>query len=194
MVRAVNVEAFSPWSTESDLVSAATGAVGALKGPLHGGAPGPVLDMLRAVQESGDPEGYVRERLDAGERLMGFGHRVYRVRDPRAAVLSAAARRYFEAAGETAFFETAERLESVALDALEDHTDRRLATNVEYYTAALLHGIGIPRDLFTATFAVSRVGGWMAHCLEQLADNRLVRPTAEYVGPSPRSWTPLDER
>ena len=181
-------------STESDLVSAATGAVGALKGPLHGGAPGPVLDMLRAVQESGDPEGYVRERLDAGERLMGFGHRVYRVRDPRAAVLSAAARRYFEAAGETAFFETAERLESVALDALEDHTDRRLATNVEYYTAALLHGIGIPRDLFTATFAVSRVGGWMAHCLEQLADNRLVRPTAEYVGPSPRSWTPLDER
>ncbi|WP_324757671.1 citrate synthase [Haloarcula montana] len=182
-------------STESDLVSAATAAVGTLKGPLHGGAPGPVLDMLQSVHDSGDPEGYVRDRLDAGERLMGFGHRVYRVRDPRAAVLSAAAERFYAGTDADGFYETVERFESVALDALAEHKpDRRLATNVEFYTAALLHGVGIPRDLFTATFAVGRAGGWMAHCLEQLDDNRLIRPVSTYVGATDRTWTPVDRR
>jgi citrate synthase len=182
-------------STESDLVSAATAAVGSLKGPLHGGAPGPVLDMLREVHEHGDPEGYVQRKLDAGERLMGFGHRVYRVRDPRAAVLSAAAERFYEAGGDSDFFDTVRDFEDVAVAALADHRpDRRLETNVEFYTAALLHGVGVPQELFTATFGVSRVGGWMAHCLEQLEDNRLVRPVSRYVGDRGRTWTPVDER
>jgi citrate synthase len=182
-------------STESDVVSAATAAVGTLKGPLHGGAPGPVLDMLEDVHESGDPEAYVREKLESGERLMGFGHRVYRVRDPRAAVLSTAAERFYEATGEDAFFETVEAFEDVAVDLLAEHKpDRRLETNVEFYTAALLRGVGVPRDLFTATFGVSRVGGWMAHCLEQLDDNRLVRPRSRYVGESDRTWTPVENR
>jgi len=182
-------------STESDLVSAATAAVGVLKGPLHGGAPGPVLDDLREVHRSGDPEGFVRAKLDAGERLMGFGHRVYRVRDPRAAVLEAAAERFYGADGDADFFETAREYESVAVDLLaERKPDRRLDTNVEFYTAALLHGVGVPRDLFTTTFAVSRVGGWMAHCQEQRENNRLIRPTSRYVGAEGRTWTPVEER
>ena len=182
-------------STESDVVSAAAAAVGTFKGPLHGGAPGPVLEMLREVHETGDPEGYVREALDAGERLMGFGHRVYRVRDPRAAVLESAARRFYESADEDGFFASVRAFEEVAVDALaERYPERRLDTNVEFYTAALLSGVGVPKDLFTTTFAVSRVGGWMAHALEQLDDNRLVRPRSRYVGPSPRTWTPVEER
>jgi citrate synthase len=182
-------------STESDVVSAVTAAVGALKGPLHGGAPGPVLDMLRTVHASGDPEGYVRETLSAGDRLMGFGHRVYRVRDPRAAVLSAAAERFYEASGDEAFFEAVTAFEDVAVELLAEHKpDRRLETNVEFYTAALLHGVGIPKELFTATFGVARVGGWTAHCLEQAADNRLVRPRARYVGATGREWTPVEAR
>jgi citrate synthase len=182
-------------STESDLVSAATAAVGSLKGPLHGGAPGPVLDMLRDVHEHGDPEGYVRERLASGERLMGFGHRVYRVRDPRAAVLSAAASQFYEQSGDSEFFETVEAFEEIAVDLLAEHKpDRKLETNVEFYTAALLDGVGVPQELFTATFGISRVGGWMAHCLEQQANNRIVRPLSRYVGETDRSWTPLADR
>ena len=182
-------------STESDVVSAATAAVGTLKGPLHGGAPGPVLDMLKEVHESGDPEAYVRTALESGERLMGFGHRVYRVRDPRAEVLSSAAEQFYSDGGDKAFFDTVREFEGVAVDVLADHVSgRQLETNVEYYTAALLHGVGIPRDLFTTTFAVSRVGGWMAHCLEQLEDNRLIRPRSRYTGPDGRTWTPLSER
>jgi citrate synthase len=182
-------------STESDVVSAVTAAVGTLKGPLHGGAPGPVLDMLQAVHESGDPEGYVREKLEAGERLMGFGHRVYRVRDPRAAVLSSAAERFYQSGGDADFFDSVTAFEESAVDLLAEHKpDRRLDTNVEFYTAALLHGVGIPRDLFTATFAVARAGGWTAHCLEQLDDNRLIRPRSRYVGDLDRTWTPVDDR
>jgi citrate synthase len=181
-------------STQSDLISAATAAVGSLKGPLHGGAPGPVLDMLRTVHERGDPDAYVREKLDAGERLMGFGHRVYRVRDPRAAVLSSAADHLYQGRDDD-FFETVRAFETVAVDALAARGgDRRLDTNVEFYTAALLEGVGIPMELFTTTFAVSRVAGWMAHCLEQRADNRLIRPISRYVGETDRTWTPVDER
>lgn len=182
-------------STESDLVSAATAAVGALKGPLHGGAPGPVLEMLQEIHESGDPESYVEETLDAGDRLMGFGHRVYDVRDPRAAVLSAAAEQFYEAAADDAFFQAALAFEETATDLLAAHKpEQDLATNVEFYTAVLLHGLGIPAELFTPTFAVGRAGGWMAHALEQLDNNRLVRPESAYVGEQNREWTPLDER
>ncbi|GAB3022498.1 citrate synthase [Natronobiforma cellulositropha] len=183
-------------STESDVVSAVTGAVGALKGPLHGGAPGPVLDLLEETAGADDTETHLREKLEAGERLMGFGHRVYRVRDPRAAVLSSAAERFYrDGDEETAFFESARETEAAALAALEEHRpDLELSTNVEFYTAVLLHGVGIPRDLFSATFAVSRVGGWCAHCLEQREENRLIRPRSRYVGERDRSWTPLEER
>ncbi len=182
-------------STESDLVSAATAAVGTLKGPLHGGAPGPVLDMLREVHEHGDPEARVRRTLTAGERLMGFGHRVYRARDPRAEVLSDAAKQFYQGAEEKSFFETARQFEEVAVDILAEHKpNRRLKTNVEFYTAVLLHGIGVPQALFTPTFAVGRVGGWMAHALEQKNDNRLVRPVSRYSGEEGRTWTPLRER
>lgn len=182
-------------STESDVVSAATAAIGTLKGPRHGGAPGPVLEMLEDVYESGDPEGYIRETLDADERLMGFGHRVYRVRDPRAAVLETAAEQFYAESGDTDFFETAQEFEDIAIDSLATHTtDRRLETNVEFYTALLLDGIGIPKELFTATFAISRISGWMAHALEQLDDNRLIRPTARYSGDSDNSWTPIENR
>jgi len=182
-------------STESDLVSAVTGAIGALKGPLHGGAPGPVLEMLREIEAAGDVEPVIRRRLEAGERLMGFGHRVYRVRDPRAEVLSGAAERFYADAADRAFFELAREVEGVAVDLLAEHKpDRALQTNVEFYTAVLLNGVGVPKELFTPTFAVARVGGWSAHCLEQLADNRLIRPRARYVGGRGRTWTPLDER
>lgn len=181
-------------STESDVISAVTAAVGALKGPLHGGAPGPVLDDLLAAHESGDPAGRIRETLAAGDRLMGFGHRVYRVRDPRAAVLETAAERFYTAAAND-FFDTVRTYEAVGLDLLTEHKpDHDLATNVEFYTAALLHGLGVPRGLFTTTFAVGRVGGWTAHCREQLADNRLIRPVGRYVGARDREWVPREER
>ena len=182
-------------STESDVISAVTGAVGALKGPLHGGAPGPVLSMLQEIEAAGDPEAVIMRKLDAGERLMGFGHRVYRVRDPRAAVLSSAAERFYEDADDRAFFELAREVEDAGVELLAEHKpDRSLQTNVEFYTAVLLHGVGIPRELFTTTFGVARVGGWTAHCLEQLADNRLIRPRARYVGDDGRTWTPIEER
>jgi citrate synthase len=182
-------------STDSDLVSAATAAVGALKGPLHGGAPGPALDMLETIHAGGDPESYVRAKLDAGERLMGFGHRVYDVRDPRAAVLEHAAERFYDESGDEAFFETVRAFETTATELLAEHKPGRdLATNVEFYTAVLLRGLEIPRELFTPTFAAARAGGWMAHCLEQREHNRLIRPDSAYVGASGREWTPLDER
>lgn len=182
-------------STESDLVSAVTGAVGSLKGPLHGGAPRPVLEMLLEVYEFGDPEGYVQEKLDAGERLMGFGHRVYRTRDPRAEVLSRAAEQFYSDAEEGAFFETVEEFEEIAVRQLAEHKlDRTLETNVEFYTAVLLYGVGIPQELFTTTFAVSRVGGWTAHCLEQLADNKIIRPVSIYVGDRDRFWSSSGKR
>ncbi|OIB58668.1 citrate/2-methylcitrate synthase [Natrialba sp. SSL1] len=182
-------------SSDSDLVSAVTGAVGSLKGSLHGGAPGPVLEMLLTADDSGDPEGYVQEKLDSGERLMGFGHRVYQTRDPRAEVLSHAAERFYSGSDDRAFFGFVEEFEETVVSRLADHRpDRNLDTNVEFYTAVLLHGVDIPRELFTTTFAMSRVGGWTAHCLEQLADNKIIRPLSIYTGDRGRSWTPVDSR
>jgi citrate synthase len=182
-------------STRSDLISAVTGAIGALKGPLHGGAPGPVLDMIKDIRPSDDPKAYLRSKLENGERIMGFGHRVYNVRDPRAAVLSDAAERFYANDVDQTFFDRAKEIEQVALDVLQKHKpDRDLDTNVEFYTATLLHGIGIPKELFSSTFAVGRMGGWVAHCLEQLKDNRLIRPSSNYTGDHGRTYIPLDER
>ena len=170
-------------STRSDLISAVTGAVGALKGPLHGGAPGPALDMVFEIGAPERAEAVLREKLDRGERLMGFGHRVYRVRDPRADVLAAAAERFYRRGGDEGLYDLARSVEATALRLLRERKpDRPLDTNVEFYTALLLHGLGFPTALFTPIFAVGRVAGWTAHALEQLATGRLIRPQSEYVG------------
>jgi citrate synthase len=182
-------------STRSDLISGITGAVGALKGPLHGGAPGPALDMVFEIGTPERAEGVLREKLDRGERLMGFGHRVYRVRDPRADVLAAAAERFYGHGGDRGLYDLARSVEATALRLLHERKpDRRLDTNVEFYTALLLHGLGLPTELFTPTFAVGRVAGWTAHALEQLATGRLIRPQSAYVGERDRRWVPVAER
>jgi citrate synthase len=171
-------------STRSDVISAITGAVGALKGPLHGGAPAPALDMIFEIGTLERAEQVIRAKLDRGERLMGFGHRVYRVRDPRADVLAAAAERLYARGGLRELYALARSVETTALRLLRERKpDRRLATNVEFYTALLLHGLGLPSELFTPTFAVSRVVGWSAHCLEQLREGKLIRPQSAYAGP-----------
>jgi citrate synthase len=182
-------------STGSDLVSAVVGALGALKGPLHGGAPGPALDMVFEIATADRAEEVLRRKIESGERLMGFGHRVYRVRDPRADVLAAAAERLFTRAGDMALYRLARSVESTAVRLLEEYKPgRRLQTNVEFYTALLLHGLGLETALFTPTFALSRASGWIAHAMEQRQANRLIRPQSEYSGPRDRSWVPLERR
>ena len=170
-------------STGADAAAALSAAVGALSGPLHGGAPSRVLSMLDEVERSGDAEGWVRNALDKKERLMGFGHRVYRAEDPRARVLRRTAREIGAPR-----LEAAERLEEAALAQLaERYPDRVLATNVEFWSAVVLDYAGVPPDLFTPMFACARVAGWSAHVLEQKRQSRLIRPSAAYVGPGPRS-------
>ncbi len=182
-------------STGSDLVSALVGAIGALKGPLHGGAPGPALDMVFEIGEASRAEAVLRAKLDRKERLMGFGHRVYRVRDPRADVLAAAAERFFGHDGDRALYDLARAVERTALALLaERHPERPLQTNVEFYTALLLHGLDLPTQLFSPTFAVSRTAGWIAHCIEHQATGRLIRPQSEYIGPRDLAWVPLTQR
>src|SRR5262245_56774838 len=182
-------------STRSDIVSAVTGAVGALKGPLHGGAPGPALDMVFEIGEADRAEAVILAKLERGERLMGFGHRVYRVRDPRADVLAAAAERFYTTEGNRELYDLAIAIEKTALRLLaQQKPGRRINTNVEFYTALLLHGLGLPAELFTPTFAVSRVTGWTAHCLEQLREGRLIRPESKYVGPTGLQFRDLESR
>jgi citrate synthase len=182
-------------STRSDVVSAIVGAIGALKGPLHGGAPGPALDVVFEIGSASRAEPVLREKLERGERLMGFGHRIYRVRDPRADVLGAAAERLFATEGDRDLYELALEVEKTALGLLAEYRPgRNLQTNVEFYTALLLHGLGLPAHLFTPTFAVSRVAGWTAHCLEQQALDRIIRPQSAYVGARERRWVPLEAR
>ena len=182
-------------STRSDLVSAVAGAVGALKGPLHGGAPGPALDMVFEIGKTENAEAYLRKKLKGGERLMGFGHRVYKVRDPRADVLSTAASLLDKSGEFEETYSLARHVEKVAVGLLAEYKPgRRLQTNVEFYTALLLHGLGLEPELFTPTFAVSRVAGWLAHCFEQLETGRILRPTSSYVGSLDRPWVALGLR
>jgi citrate synthase len=182
-------------STNSDLVSAITGAIGALKGPLHGGAPGPALDTVFAIGAAERAEGVLRKKIESGEKLMGFGHRVYKVRDPRADVLAAAAERMFTRGGDMALYDLARAVEAVALRLLEEYKPgRNLQTNVEFYTALLLHGLDLEVPLFTPTFAISRVAGWIAHCFEQRRANRIIRPQSVYRGPRDLRWRPAAER
>ena len=182
-------------STHSDMVSAVVGAIGALKGPLHGGAPGPALDVVFEIGEPSRAEDVLREKLGRGERLMGFGHRIYKVRDPRADVLAEAAERLYTTDGDEELYELVLEVEKVALRLLAEHKPgRNLKTNVEFYTALLLHGLGLPTQLFSPTFAIGRVAGWTAHCLEQRALDRLIRPQSAYVGAVDRHWVPLGRR
>jgi citrate synthase len=191
-------------STQSDMYSAIVGATGALKGPLHGGAPGPALDMVFNLRErahetgrtlADEAEDYVREVVSSGGRIMGFGHRVYKVRDPRADVLGKAAELLFQGAGDTKLYEDARVVEDVVLKQLEVlKPGRRLQTNVEFYTALVLHGVGLPTELFSPTFAISRAGGWTANVLEQIEEARLIRPRVAYRGALGRKWVPLEER
>jgi citrate synthase len=178
-------------STESDLCSAITGAIGALKGPLHGGAPSKVLDMLNEIGTTANVDPWLTNALDQGQRLMGFGHRVYKAEDPRAEILRGMA----EQASDPTFFALSKRTEERALAMLaERKPGRRLYTNVEFYSAAVLAAVGLPGDMFTPTFAVSRAVGWSAHVLEQAAHNRLIRPQSEFVGPTDKRFVPLEAR
>ena len=181
-------------STESDLLSSVVGAIGALAGPLHGGAPGPVLDMLDEIGSEANIDPWLREKITRGERLMGFGHRIYKVRDPRADILAGASQALY-ADGSDSLYRFARKVESRAIAILAElKPGRRLQTNVEFYTALVLHGIGLQRDLFSPLFAVGRVGGWLAHAFEQRANNRLVRPQSEYAGAMGRKWVEVNER
>jgi citrate synthase len=173
-------------STGSDLVSAVVAAIGALKGPLHGGAPGPVLDMLDAIGHPGRARAWLQAELEARRRVMGMGHRIYRVRDPRAAALERAMSvlERSETGGERLALARAVEREAERLLA-ERHPERSLRANVEFYTAVLLDAIGIPRTLFAPTFAASRVVGWCAHVDEQRRVGRLIRPASTYIGPAP---------
>src|SRR5438093_8407786 len=172
-------------STRSDMVSAVTGAIGALKGPLHGGAPGPVLDMLVDIGSADRAEAWVRNELAAGRRIMGFGHRVYKVRDPRAEVLSKVADQMAAARLEDRkLYDLARHVEQSALKVLERaKPGRNLKTNVEFYTALVLQSLGLKPRSFVAMFACGRAAGWCAHVIEQHAEDHLIRPMSEYMGP-----------
>jgi citrate synthase len=169
-------------STGADVAAALSGAVGALSGPLHGGAPARVLSMIQEVERSGDADAWVKSALDRGERLMGFGHRVYRAEDPRARVLRRTARELGAPR-----FEVAEALEKAALEELHARRpDRVLATNVEFWSAVVLDFAQVPLHMFTSMFTCARTAGWAAHIMEQKRAGRLIRPSARYIGPKSR--------
>ncbi|HSK56772.1 MAG TPA: citrate/2-methylcitrate synthase [Jiangellales bacterium] len=176
-------------ATLSDIHSAITGAMGALRGPLHGGANEAVMKTLQSIE--GGPEavdGFVRGELDAGRKLMGFGHRVYKTEDPRATHLRRMSEELAGISGDGRFYEMSRRMEQTVLDA------KGLYPNVDFFAASVYHSLGIPTDLFTPVFAISRMSGWTAHVIEQHEDNRLIRPDSEYTGPRDQRWVPIDER
>jgi len=167
-------------STLTDVHSAVVAAISALKGPLHGGAPIYVWEMLQSIRTPENAESWLRDRLEKHDRIMGFGHRVYRTEDPRSRVLKELARQIVD----PSLFKLATTVEDTARKLLrEQHPERPIDVNVEFYSSLVLHAVGIPPELFTCTFACARTVGWTAHILEQLQDNRLFRPDAEYVGP-----------
>jgi citrate synthase len=182
-------------SADSDMVSAVTGAVGSLKGPRHGGVPGPVLDMLTEIGTLERAEAWVRAALGRDERIKGFGHRIYKVRDPRAKVLGEAAEKLASQTGDRTLLDLTAAVERVTVKVLEEaKPGRDLYANVELYAALILHAVGIPSEIFTPTFAISRTAGWTAHVLEQFADNLLIRPESVYIGPRGRTFLSVDQR
>ncbi|MEZ3144924.1 citrate synthase [Halobaculum sp. MBLA0143] len=176
-------------STLADLHASVTGAIGALSGSLHGGANANVMRMLKEIDESdSDPLEWVEQALADGRRVAGFGHRVYDVKDPRAKILGQRSQELGEAAGDTRWYEMSHQIEEYIRE------EKGLAPNVDFYSASTYYKMGIPIDIYTPIFALSRVGGWIAHVLEQYDDNRLIRPRARYVGETDREWVPIEER
>ena len=175
-------------STLSDMHSAVTSAVGTLKGPLHGGANIGVMKMLRDIPDPSGSESYVRKALEEKKKIMGFGHRIYRTEDPRAAILRKFSEELGKKAGDTRWFETTRLVEETV------KKEKGLYPNVDLYSASVYHYLGISQELFTPIFALSRIGGWTAHILEQYSDNRLIRPVAQYTGPKERRYTQANQR
>jgi citrate synthase len=176
-------------ATLSDIYSAITSALGTLKGPLHGGANEAVMKMLLEIDRTGaDPAGEVRQRLERREKVSGFGHRVYKTEDPRATHLREFSRLLGEKSGQKKWFEMSQRIEALM------QREKGLNSNVDFYSASTYYQLGIPPDQFTPVFAISRVSGWTAHVIEQLRNNRLIRPRSEYVGPRGLRYVPIGER
>ncbi len=175
-------------ATLSDIHSATTAAIAALKGPLHGGANEQVMKMIKEIKEPSRARDYITKRLESKQKVMGFGHRVYKTEDPRATHLRRMAKQLAEKTSDGNNFEISQEIEKAVMDA------KGLYPNVDFYAASVYGYLQIPTDLFTPVFACSRVSGWTAHVREQYADNRLIRPDHGYVGPEPRKWTPLSER
>lgn len=177
--------------TQADVFGAISAAIASLKGPLHGGAPPRVMDTLTSVGSREEAEQYVNDALDRGERIMGIGHRVYKTYDPRATILRDMTKGIAQETGNTKWYEIAYAVEEAAVSRL---SSKGLYTNVDFYSAPLLVSVGLPADMLTPAFAMSRVAGWSAHLIEQYADNRLIRPRAEYVGPRNVPYAPIEER
>lgn len=175
-------------ATLSDMHSAVTGAIGALRGPLHGGANEAVMNTLTTVGDLDDVENFVRSELDAGRKIMGFGHRVYKTEDPRATHLRKMSEELAELTGNGRFYEMSQRMEQVVFDV------KGLYPNVDFYAASVYHALGIPTDLFTPVFAISRMSGWTAHVIEQHEDNRLIRPASAYTGDHDQQWVEISQR
>ena len=175
-------------STLSDMYSAVTSAIGTLQGPLHGGANQRVMQMLEEIGDVSKVEAYVDNALTNKQRIMGFGHRVYKTEDPRAAILRESCKNICTLTGHGKYFEMSEKIREVVYDR------KGLYPNVDFYSASVLHSIGIETELFTTIFAASRIVGWTAHIMEQYKDNRLIRPTSEYVGVKDKKFVPMDER
>ena len=175
-------------ATLSDVYSGVTAAIGALKGPLHGGANERVMAMLSEIGEVDNAIPHIEKKLENKEKIMGMGHRVYKNGDPRAKHLKEMSKQLTEIAGESKWYEMSVKIEDYIKE------NKGLPANVDFYSASVYHSLGIDHDLFTPIFAVSRVSGWLAHILEQYADNRLIRPRAEWVGPSKQKYVPLNER
>jgi citrate synthase len=176
-------------STLADMHSAITAAIAALKGPLHGGANELAMEMLQEIGEPERAESFVKDLFARKEKIMGFGHRVYRsVDDPRATILRGLSLELGEAAGDTRWYDISQQVEKVVL------AEKGLRPNVDFYAGSVLHYLGLPTDLFTPMFAASRAAGWTAHVLEQYADNRIIRPDSDYIGPRDQRWVPIEER
>ncbi|WP_188206400.1 citrate synthase [Alkalibacillus aidingensis] len=175
-------------ATLSDVYSGVTAAIGALKGPLHGGANERVMKMLSEIGEEDNAIDYIKDKFAKKEKIMGMGHRVYRQGDPRAKHLREMSKQLTEITGETKWYNMSVKIEEFIKE------EKGLPANVDFYSASVYHSLGIDHDLFTPIFAVSRVSGWLAHILEQYADNRLIRPRADYVGPGKQQYVPVDER
>ena len=175
-------------ATLADMYAAATAAVATLQGPLHGGAIEAGREMLEEIGSPDQAPAWVRERLAAKQKVMGFGHRVYKTWDPRATVLRDIAERLGRQFGDTRWFDTSVRVQETVME------EKKLYPNVDFYTASVYSALGLPPDLYTPLFATARMAGWTAHIREQYADNRLIRPDSEYVGPAPRNWKPLESR